>query len=553
MGNYLKIDGARINKKSGSRLTIGLLIGRLGDVGYAAEVWPGVADVAEERDINLICFVGGALRAAHEFDSQRNVAYDLASPENLDGLVAMSGSIGQFIGPEQLKRFYMRYHPLPMVSIAMALEGIPSILVDNKTGMRQAITHLIEVHKFHRIAFIRGPETNPEAEERYNTYVDVLTEHGIPLDPNLVAPGNFLSRAGAEAVHLLLDDRKVDFEAIASANDEMALGMVAELRERGLSVPGQVSVVGFDDMEESKFSSPPLTTIRQPLYEQGRVATETLLSLLAGENVPERVALPTSLVVRQSCGCFHHGVIRPSIVTGGWSGGTSDEPLSSQREHVLSEMLKAADGSAAKLDPSWAERLLNAFSSTLGTSSNELFLAEFDDVLRQVSEESSDLLQWLSVLDVLRYHALHLFSSNNDPSKMDDLWQRAGAMIGEIAQWAQANRRLQAERRAFEFAIRISEPLMTSFDVAGLTDMVAQQLPQMGITSCYLALYDQPIEARQETPSKWSRLILAYNQDGRDRIGTRRATISFQSSCTRRHSAAREENCVDARTSPFQG
>jgi DNA-binding LacI/PurR family transcriptional regulator len=338
MGNYLKIDGAGIKKKSGSRLTIGLLIGRLGDVGYAAEVWPGVADVAKERDINLICFVGGALRAVHEFDSQRNVAYDLASPENLDGLVAMSGSIGQFIGPEQLKLFYLRYQPLPMVSIAMALEGIPSILVDNKTGMRQAITHLIEVHKFNRIAFIRGPETNPEAEERYHTYVDVLTEHGIPLDPNLVASGNFLSRAGAEAVRVLLDDRKADFEAVASANDEMALGMVAELRERGLSVPGQISVVGFDDMEESKFSSPPLTTIRQPLYEQGRVATETLLSLLAGENVPEQVALPTSLVVRQSCGCFHYGIIRPSIAAGRWSGGVSVDPLSSQREHILSEM-----------------------------------------------------------------------------------------------------------------------------------------------------------------------------------------------------------------------
>jgi DNA-binding LacI/PurR family transcriptional regulator len=148
---------ARRAKPSSSRLTIGLLIGRLGDIGYAAQVWPGVADVAEERDVNLICFVGGTLCAPHEFDSQRNIAYDLVSPERLDGLLAMSGSIGQFVGPEQLKDFYARYRPLPMVSIAMALDGIPSVLTDSETGVRDSITHLIEVHHFRQIAFIGGP------------------------------------------------------------------------------------------------------------------------------------------------------------------------------------------------------------------------------------------------------------------------------------------------------------------------------------------------------------------------------------------------------------
>ncbi len=208
MGEDPLKNNAGESKTHHSRPTIGLLIGRLGDVGYAAKVWPGVADVARERDVNLICFVGGALQAAHEFDSQRNVAYDLASPDKLDGLIAMSGSIGQFIGPEKLKRFYERYGDLPMVSIAMALEGIPSVLVDNKTGLRKAVTHLIETHKLQRIAFIRGPETNPEAEERYHTYIDVLAEHGIPFDPDLIVQGNFLTPAGAGAIRLLLDERK---------------------------------------------------------------------------------------------------------------------------------------------------------------------------------------------------------------------------------------------------------------------------------------------------------------------------------------------------------
>jgi len=169
-----------------SRRTIGLLIGRLGDVGYAAQVWPGVAAVAEERDVNLICFMGGALRAAHEFESQRNVLYDLVSQERVDGLLAMSGSIGQFIGSEQLGHFYERYRPLPMVSIAMAVEGIPGVLTDSETGMRDSINHLIEVHKFRRIAFIRGPETNRKQNKDIRRTSRFLPSMASPLTPTLL-------------------------------------------------------------------------------------------------------------------------------------------------------------------------------------------------------------------------------------------------------------------------------------------------------------------------------------------------------------------------------
>ena len=176
-----------------ARPTIGLLIGRLGDQRYQAYVWPGVADVARERDANLICFVGGALRGPREFDMQRNITYDLASPVNVDGLVTMSGSLGQFIGPEQLGCYFTRYQFLPIVSIALSMENTPSVVVDNTTGVHNLVAHLIEVHKFRRIAFVRGPETNPEAEQRYHADMSALAEHGIPLEPDLVAPGDFLS------------------------------------------------------------------------------------------------------------------------------------------------------------------------------------------------------------------------------------------------------------------------------------------------------------------------------------------------------------------------
>ncbi len=498
---------ARHVKPRGSRPTIGLFIGRLGEQRYQAHVWPGVADATREHDANLICFVGRALRSPNEFDTQCNVIYDLAGPENVDGLLVMSGSLGQFTGTEQLTRFYERYRPLPIVSIALTLDGIPGVLADNESGMRQALVHLMEAHRVRRIAFIRGPETHPEAEQRYHTYTSVLAEYGIPFDPNLVVHGDFLASSGADAVRLLLDERKAEFEAVVAANDEMALGVLEALHERGMRVPDDVPVIGFDDIEEARFATPPLSTVRQPLYEQGRRATEMLLALLAGEEVPEQVTLPTELVVRCSCGCLP----QPAATMMGKSG-TFKPPL--RRKRILSEMAEAAGTSAVGLSPEWAGQLLDAFSVALQRRSQEAFLAPLDAILRQVGARGEDVMQWQQVLAVLRY-ALPPSADEEALAWCEALWQQAWELLAEVAQWAQASRRIQAERRAFDFTTRISESLMTTFDVAGLTDVIAQQLPQIGIESCYLALYEQPAEGTREIPSQWSRLILAYNEKGR--------------------------------------
>ena len=497
-----------------ARPTIGLLIGRMGDLGYAARVWPGVAAVARDRDVHLICFVGGALNALHEFDIQRNVVYDLVGPEAVDGLVAMSGSIGQFVGSERLLRFYERFRPLPMVSVAMALEGIPSVMVDNREGMRSAIAHLIEAHGLRRIAFLRGPETNTEAEERYQTYRKVLEEHHLPFDPSLIVTGNFLAGAGADAVRVLWDERKLHPEGLASANDEMALGAIDALRLRGVRVPDDVRVTGFDNLEEAMYASPPLTTVRQPLDEQGRKAAEMLLALLDGQTVPARVTLPTELVLRQSCGCFPSAGFLPAAGKGRGAEKVA-KTAADRRRPTLTAMKAAAGNSSDGLEPGWAGQLLDAYTAT-GKSrrSGESFLPMYGDVLRRVGAAGGDVMRWLQVLDIIQNSALPRGSAVKR-SAGSALGQQARLLTGEIAQWAQANRRLQSERRAFEFTTRISEPLMTAFDVTTLTDVVAEQLPKMGIRSCYLSLYERLAGAQTAAPTEWSRLILAYDENGR--------------------------------------
>jgi diguanylate cyclase (GGDEF)-like protein len=158
-------------------------------------------------------------------------------------------------------------------------------------------------HGHKRIAFVRGPQANDEAERRYRIYCDVLSEYGMSVDPRLVVLGDFQRASGPLAVRELLENRRVKVDAIVAASDYMAFGVIEALTARGLRVPEDLAVVGFDDVEEASCSSPALTTVRQPLVDQGRWAVEVVLDLIRGRPTPDRVQLHTEFVRRSSCGC----------------------------------------------------------------------------------------------------------------------------------------------------------------------------------------------------------------------------------------------------------
>jgi len=132
----------------------------------------------------------------------------------------------------------------------------------------------------------------------------VLSEYNIPFDHELITPGNFVMDRGIEAVKILLDKRKVKFEALVSVNDDMAIGAFEELKRRGIHVPNDIALVGFDDTEGVKFFNPSITSVKQPFYEQAKKSVEILIQLINGKEVPKITYLPTHLVTRESCGCF---------------------------------------------------------------------------------------------------------------------------------------------------------------------------------------------------------------------------------------------------------
>ena len=496
-----------------SRPTIGLLIGNTWH-SVSWDMWAGVDAVTREQDVNLLCFAGDDLHTPVEFSAQANVLYDLVSVENVDGLVIWGGGLGQYVDPEEVRAFCEKYRPLPMVNAASPLEDIPSVLVDNYQGMRALVTHLVEVHGYQRIAFIGGPEDHPEAIERYRAYADVLAEYGLPLDPNLVAPGDFNPDSGMEAINLLLDRRELrppgGFEAVVAADDGMAISAMQALQARGIRLPDEVAVTGFDNIEEGWYTAPSLTTAPALVYEQARQATEMVLALLEGGTVPDRVILPTHVVVRESCGCVASAAEQTAVGTAAMAGETLEAALAGSRADILSKMVQAVETAAVGVNPAGAEQLLDAFLTELSGSSSHLFLSTLDEVLLQGVAAGGSVTVWLRAISVLsRYVLSYLNREGEAPSGAEGLLQKAQTLIGETAQRAQVHHRLRFEQQAQELN-EVSQSLTATFDLAELMNTAAEGLEYLDIESASIALYENP-----ESPTEWSRLVMAYNRSGR--------------------------------------
>jgi LacI family transcriptional regulator len=197
----------------------------------------------------------------------------------------------------------LRHHQIPFVVVDHRGElgpDIPSVGATNWLGARTAIEHLLSLgHR--RIAIISGPSTHRCSLDRIAGYRVVLEDAGLPINPAFIRPGAFSHEAGYEQTCALLDLPEPP-TAIFAGCDAQAMGVYSALRARGLDIPRDISVVGFDDIPIASIVTPTLTTVRQPLMEMGRVATAMLLHLIAGEPLDStRVELTTNLIVRDSC------------------------------------------------------------------------------------------------------------------------------------------------------------------------------------------------------------------------------------------------------------
>jgi diguanylate cyclase (GGDEF)-like protein len=518
------MKGIAVGKFVKQRLTFGLLCTHL-DGMYQSPLWRGMADFAESHDVNLLIFVGKNLKSPVEFEAQENIIYDIVNTGRLDGLAV--SPLMHYVGMKEMLAVIEPFRAIPIVSISYASRGITSITIDNKAGMRSAIEHLIEVHSHRRIAFIRGPESSIEAKLRFKAYREALAEHDIPLDQSLVAPGDFRFEAGREAIRILVDERKVHFDAIAAASDSIALAAMESLRERGFQIPGDVAVTGFDDAEDTRFIWPPLTTVRQPVYELSYRAGELLFAMVTGQKVPEKNVIPTELVIRHSCGCIpDHLVMMMDDPDEMSPGGTPsnhrlncDGRLPGREEDILREVMEEVI-ELPEQDRDKSLQLIQMFIKALIADASqgktsENFLVLFENLINQFAGAQGTKQDWHHILLILQA-AIRLHLPQISTPHLEMIFYAAHIIVSEAIQRREGLKRILLRNKLQQLR-GFTHEMDSTYSIGELLEIMARRLPEIGIPGCYLVLYKtsvrQPRKGTRILP-KSSKLVMAYDQTG---------------------------------------
>ncbi|MCG5441978.1 LacI family DNA-binding transcriptional regulator [Micromonospora sp. NIE79] len=260
------------------------------DSPWAVEIIRGVEDVGHGAG------VGTVVSAIHRQPTAARQWLQNLRTRATDGVIFVTSHLSPPLHA-QLRRLNV---PVVVVDPAgVPAMDVPTIGATNWAGGLAATEHLLAIgHR--RIGFVAGPTHLLCSRARLDGYRAGLEAAGVPVDDKLVYPGDFYHASGFAGGTALLDLADPPTGIFASS-DQMAFGVYEAIRRRGLRVPDDVSVVGFDDLPEARWASPPLTTVRQPLVEMGRLAARTVLRLAQGEGIDSpRVELATELVVRDS-------------------------------------------------------------------------------------------------------------------------------------------------------------------------------------------------------------------------------------------------------------
>ena len=452
--------------------------------GYEPQLRSAFEAMCQQHDLDLALLVGGALDDPNPVGASHARVYELLDETSADAVILLASGLSTHSGPERLAEFRARLGKVPVCSIGCVVPGIPSVVVDNRPGMAALVEHVIEVHERKRLAFITGPPKNPDSEARLAVFREVLARHGLAADPRLIVTGQFHTPSGAKAA-LELCDAGLPFDGVIVANDAMALSAVEALRGRGMRVPRDVVVTGFDDLVLSRLASPPLTTVRQPLERMGMAAVELLLAELRGESVPAVVEMPVEFVARASCGCderrnlYEVRVSRRPIVP------TADAPLA---------RLRAVGALDARGQPApWAARLVEALEVELYGTPGE-FLDALEDTLEQLGDGQDAFERLQRWVASLRREGLG--------PELEPLWEPAERMIETAMTRSQARLRLTADV-VFQNLIRSGERLSTaSLDGETLRRVVAEELGELRIRNAAISLYLGD-HRRELTPFLW--------------------------------------------------
>lgn len=260
---------------------------------FFADILTGIEDVAAKVDYNVL------LVDSHGNRAVESRCYEMLSQKLVDGIITFSVGIPK----EELKQLASQY-PVVIGIRYFSEKTIANVTIDNIKATKDITSYMLNLgHK--RICYLGGLEGVPIYQDRASGYMEALKERGIPVDHSLIVHCTPDVQGGYDAISSLLHDADRKFTAIVASGDIMAIGAIRALNDRGLKIPDDVAISGFDDIAFSALVTPSLTTVRQPKHQIGVRTMEKLMDLIAGKTLAaNRDVLNYEIVIRESSGGF---------------------------------------------------------------------------------------------------------------------------------------------------------------------------------------------------------------------------------------------------------
>ncbi len=506
--------------KQAKRVTVGLLAGwhmynGTIPLNYLELAYQGVYAAAQKQGCNLLLACG-----INRVPYQPYPAWPIPSPGidfvpvgawNADGLIVFPGAHLTTLQSAYLQELTTQGYPIVYVTKG---ESGPTIAVDGENGIRQALIHLMD-HGHRRIAFVSGfKDRVGDGQERWKAFQTLAPQYGLEIDERLIAEGNFTQAGGRQAMRQILDTG-ISFTAVLASNDASAIGAMDMLRESGRRIPEDVAVIGFDDQLVARAQQPPLTTLRQPIFEMGYRALHWLLRIIGGEpSLNEVVLYPARLVIRRSCGCQPGGAaLSPHHAAPvSLAASPSAEPLpeldaaqvrlaQTMSRAVLAETQRFTTEEVSVL----CRQIVEALSHSLNTTQPEPFWPTFTEALRVIETRKDEVYVWQIAFEALAAEVAALLADGDQPTLRcfgDTLLNQSRLTLSEHVRWQYAHALVEHATSADQLGMMATH-LSVALEEGEILRVLAEWLPRVGIGRSYLAFY----EPEGEDPYAWSRLF----------------------------------------------
>ena len=288
------------------RLRIALLIDFLVSE-YSEFLIDGVKECCKKVDADFYIFQMGELNNHDQnYDYQCVAITAFLSKQNIDGIIFISTNQTHFIDMETYISYIKSYYPIPIVNISGIIPDVPSVVVNYEQAFRNLIEHVVRDGKAKKIGFMSASSKSEEMLLREQIFWQVIKDYKIPFSSVTEWKCTLSYSSAMYELHRTETEAPFDYDAIICLNDDMALGCIDYIKSRGLRVPEDIFVTGFDNLRKSVFNIPSISTVDQKVFQQGYIAARTLYDQIVGKEVPAVQRIDAKAILRKSTGAQNY-------------------------------------------------------------------------------------------------------------------------------------------------------------------------------------------------------------------------------------------------------